>query len=1044
MLKSIMNTAFCPPHFNEKVLKRAKCFQKFINNLHKRLVFIKAGAGFGKTILMGEFYQQLKKKKLWFSIPELYFTLDKFFIYLFYRTLELLESDQKLHWEVDLEQVLLGFLETDKVVSYLINLFEEISQDLYIFIDDLQFVSFKDQERDQRMLQMFFRFVPTNVHFVISSREEFPIPLNKFRLEKQILLLKKEDLILEPDELVEFLHLNEISLIEEQFNWLYQSTEGWIAGVCLSLHHFQELGEVNPQMTLEDYLTEIIADAAEDLRIFLKKTSVIVGIIDPEVCNEFLGIQNSELLLDQLTESYFLTQRYDEAGKVFYRYHQLLKEFFIKQLDEEMIQNYNLELAAIYRDQQLVELEIIHLIRAGQDLQATELLKKDSRRILASSDINLLMEWLDSYKKEEVDPLLEIYRGLLRELKWCHDEALPYYKRAELILRDTENVLDWVKVNICIAGIYRFKAENQKSLQICEMVLPHVPEGESAVLADLYRTMGNAYLGVNLRSKALEYYKTALELSCRIGDLDKESILLNNIALEEYLPDGKIKKAKDALNQAMQNFKKHKNTTGVGFILCNLAYLLFVVNELDTAMPLLAQSEEIFLKGVCSNNIRMIWFLQARVALKQGDLQKAEERLARVEKSLDSCENPQYLAHYALCKGILFYKLGDFAQAEEWFNKADQFVLLLGKGNFIYYEFKIQRIIFFLLSERYQEVIDLGEEILGDIRKETLELVRLETNLLLAIASKKLNRTVSNEITMALNKLECETFKFLKQKYQEFLEPLSKQLFTDKSECPEITDIVSPIQVIFFGNFRIYYSGEWITEKDWTNRKALDVLKYLIIHHDRWVRQEELLDNFWPDSDIEKAKQTLYVALYTIRRQWEPELQKSTESQFLETKRGLCKFYLPEPYWIDLENFGDFANEGLKLYQERRFLKAQEFLREAKKLYQNDLLVENIYDEWTQTLRDKYLEKYLEVLITLSGIEGEIGNFSVAIELLYEALNKNPFLDQVHELIMQFMIQSGNPNNMIQHYQEYSQIYLKELGVEMPKVIQHIYWRGKG
>jgi hypothetical protein len=51
------------------------------------------------------------------------------------------------------------------------------------------------------------------------------------------------------------------------------------------------------------------------------------------------------------------------------------------------------------------------------------------------------------------------------------------------------------------------------------------------------------------------------------------------------------------------------------------------------------------------------------------------------------------------------------------------------------------------------------------------------------------------------------------------------------------------------GNFKVHQNDQWIYR--WTSRKALSVLKYLVVYYPTPISKEVLMDSLWPDADAE-------------------------------------------------------------------------------------------------------------------------------------------------------------------------------------------------
>ena len=1044
MVKSILHTLYCPPQVSKNIFVHEKCLEKMHVGQTKRLVLLKAGPGYGKTNLLAVMYQKIDKPRLWLALPDSTFTYDRFLIHLFFGLLQLFDEKTRANWERVTEDMLIGRYNLDGMVTNLINLALELADHTYIFIDDLHFLRL-DGVKDLQSVHMLLRFLPDKVHLLAGTRNETPFPVNRLRLEEQIVELEEEDLLLNHDDMKKFVSQTGIEIEQPALNWLMQVTDGWIAGICLMLywakeskHAFTEHAHIPP---LHDYLNEIFAQIPTKIREFLLKTCIF-ETISPEICDQYLDITDSQQILDELVEQRLLTYRHEGEGVLSYKYHNILRDFFLSQLDSATRNVYNLRLAEVYRQRGMIEAEITHMIAAGKDQEAIELIKKEAPRIMASSDVNLLHAWLDALEENGAfeDPLLNLYRGNIAEIQGHLEKAQIYYLKAEPGLKAMGDMKNWITVRIQIAGIYWWKEAFHETLKVCEETLPYVNEESKQSLVGLYNLMGSSSIAVKERARGIDYLLKAREFAHQNDDSNGEAWILNNLAFGGYFPQGRLMEAIETYIEALKIFRQIKNKQGTALVFTNLGYIHLIMNELKQAQELFDEAEKIYLEMNNVRSVRSVWILQCNLQLAQRNWVRTKEVLQKIEESLakpSQTSNFQQ-GQFAMTCAMYYREQDVFDKAEEWMAQAGKYLESCADVTYFLLEFRLQAVNLLLKRELYAEAIKVATEVVEEATKEGFELLKTEARLLLAVGHKYEHGNVPNDILKPLSGPLGGQYAFLKQRYAHLEVGIGEILPLNQHNIG-INVIEQPVRIHFLREFLVYNQGKKLSAKDWSNRKALDLLKYLLLQHNNWVRQEDILESFWPESDVERGKQTLYVALYTIRRTWDPDLQKSKESKLIQTKRGMYHIQLPPPYWIDIEAFNDFFTEGMRFHRERRFSKAQEFLLEAKKLYTGDFLPENLYDEWTLTYREDCLQNYLQVLTTLAGIDGDNGDYAGALDLLYQALAKNQFQDSVHELIIRYLLKLGRVNEAIQHFREFDELYEDELGVGMPDEIKALY-----
>jgi LuxR family maltose regulon positive regulatory protein len=80
----IMNFIFKHPQIKEDYLFRDKIINKLIKNKDKKLILLRAPFGYGKTVALSMFYEEIHDKKLWINCPSYLFEFDDFLNHLIY------------------------------------------------------------------------------------------------------------------------------------------------------------------------------------------------------------------------------------------------------------------------------------------------------------------------------------------------------------------------------------------------------------------------------------------------------------------------------------------------------------------------------------------------------------------------------------------------------------------------------------------------------------------------------------------------------------------------------------------------------------------------------------------------------------------------------------------------------------------------------------------------------------------------------------------------------------------------------------------------
>src|SRR5262249_50794772 len=140
--------------------------------------------------------------------------------------------------------------------------------------------------------------LPPQLHLVIATREDPPLPLARFRARGQLTELRATDLRFTSSEAATFLkEAMELNLSAEDVAALETRTEGWIAGLqlaALSVQGQQDTSRFIASFTgshrfvLDYLLEEVLQQQPAPIQHFLLRTSILDRLCGP-LCDTVLG-----------------------------------------------------------------------------------------------------------------------------------------------------------------------------------------------------------------------------------------------------------------------------------------------------------------------------------------------------------------------------------------------------------------------------------------------------------------------------------------------------------------------------------------------------------------------------------------------------------------------------------------------------------------------------------------------------------------------------------------------------------------------------------
>src|SRR5215207_7472200 len=264
-------------------LDRPRLLELLGESLHRKLTLISAPAGYGKTTLLAQWREADKDSLLfaWVSLDE----QDNDPVRLGRHILEALrqaapEEDFGTDVLVGMSVARQRFIETSGPM--LINELAELSQRVVLGLDDYHCIT-KDDSHES--VAFFAEHLPENVHLVLASRSDPPLPLGRLRARGEMNEIRDEQLAFSEEEAAYL--LNEtmgLDIGSDDLGLLLERTEGWPAGLYLASlslqkredkHSFIESFGGSNRYIVDLLGEEVLAGLSEEVREFLLKTSIL-------------------------------------------------------------------------------------------------------------------------------------------------------------------------------------------------------------------------------------------------------------------------------------------------------------------------------------------------------------------------------------------------------------------------------------------------------------------------------------------------------------------------------------------------------------------------------------------------------------------------------------------------------------------------------------------------------------------------------------------------------------------------------------------------
>jgi LuxR family maltose regulon positive regulatory protein len=639
-----------PPSFGARHTPRPRLTEQFLDHDLSRLTLVSAPAGSGKTTLLSEWYLALQDRPTataWLSLDPLDNEPRRFLLHL----VSAIRTAR-----TDIGREALAYLAAnpdalvEDVVDSVVHDFGETNAPIAVFLDDYHEI------RDRTVhaaTDFLIRYAPPNVRFVVGTRKDPPLPVERLRIRGELLEVRWEALRFTLDEARGYLRdACGLGLSEEQVRAFRLRTEGWITG--LQLAAVAMAGAEDPDRLaasftgahrkVADYLlSSAFRRQTAGVRDFLVKTAILDRLAAP-LCDALTGRNDSRQMFGTLESGNLFLFGLDD-DRTWYRYHPLFAEFLRSRLreapQEEIASLY--DRASEWHEKNGFSAEAVRYAIAGSRFErAARLLETAGRELFRRGDFKELRRWIEALPDGTVrrSPVLCALHawalGYLGEL----DAAEERIAGAEREIAKTRPpgrkgvssvatpVAAELRVLRAVLGIIRTDEPDVAGLH--PGIASFFPREEAALRSYASITLGfAARVGGDL-PLAHRYFQKALKESER-GD----SSLVNlnarlNIGIVLHLM-GRANAAEEYFRKSLEVARERlwMRTLGAAFLRYGLALVLHEKNRLGEALTELSQAIELLEAGDAFGFLGMALLERARTQFALGKAELAAADLAQ-------------------------------------------------------------------------------------------------------------------------------------------------------------------------------------------------------------------------------------------------------------------------------------------------------------------------------------------------------------------------------------------------------------------------------
>ena len=394
-----------------------------------------------------------------------------------------------------------GPLPPEVVLTTLINEIAVVHAPFILVLDDYHVIQALPIHQQ---LDFLVEHQPPQMHLVIITREDPPLPLARLRARGQMVEIRQDDLRFSPAECADFLQrVMDLDLTQGDIIALERRTEGWIAGLQLAavsmkgradLSNFVEAFTGSSHYILDYLIEEVFERQPVEAQDFLLKTSILDRMCGP-LCDAVLNRTGSRDLLYRLEHANLFIIALDQT-RTWYRYHRLFAELLRQRLQasDTLFEDELHRLASgWFATQGFIPEAIQHALAASDWNRAAALISDNSVPMLRSGELMTLLGWLKALPNEVIFTRPELCQnyGWALTLTGQLDAADIYLQQAENIAGDDERLLG----PILVARAYHLRVGGDISLAIdyAWRALSILPQADALSRGLAALTLGLAY-----------------------------------------------------------------------------------------------------------------------------------------------------------------------------------------------------------------------------------------------------------------------------------------------------------------------------------------------------------------------------------------------------------------------------------------------------------------------------------------------------------------------------------------------------------------------
>ncbi len=1007
------------------ILPRTRLYDILESNKNSPITFVVSPPGSGKTSLISSYLSERKIPYLWYSIDNGDGDIATFFYYMGMAAQRAIPG-KRAPLPLYTPECAHGVAVFAR--RYFEILFSRIQGSFTFVFDNYQDVPVKSHFHN--VMSYWLSDIPENINIIILSRKGIPPQYSKINVYNRLNVIDWDTIKFTREEVQDLIEQKIVkTLNREEFQFLYEKTNGWAAGLTLYLKDIgqkdfhDQLSDVSSKKDIFAYFArEMFHNFDKEIRGVLLKTSFL-PTLTLKMVERLQGIKKAEYILDRLIKECCFMERYSRDNPI-YRYHPLFREFLLSQakvlLKHDELSRMKHDAAILLEESGNIE-DAVALYREVGDVKSlVPIILKWAPSLVKQGRYQTLSMWLESIPADTLSktPWLVYWMGICL-LPFDSSKSRDYFEKAFHHFRGHDEVagsfLSWAGL---VESIILGRAGLKPLDHLSQVVEQMVKEFEEFPSEDIEAEVARSALRILSFRKpqsfdAKKWLDRVHSIAEKTSDMHQKIETLT--ALAGYLYSvGKFDELEITLEKLQVMVQQHESRPLTRLTLKWLMAAFFNVKSMYEECGKVV-SEGIELAHGLKMKVMEIMLLGhgALSKLKQGELSIGRQHLQKMASSL-SLMKPWEEAFYQYCAAWVFMYENNLSQA---LTHADRCLSLCKEmGN--PWTLSIAHVLKAYLSAAFGKDREAMQHIsrahaLGvQSKNEFTPFICLLTEAFVYLQKDKEGPALQamrkglrigrekgfmNPYMYPKGVLETIASKALEHGIEEtYVKVLIKTNAILPHKHHAIDEVWPwPLKIYTLGRFGLITDGKPVHLGEKVQRKPLQLLKALIAFGGRSVSEERIIDALWPEAYGDAAYTAFKTTLSRLR-----DLLGFEKA--LTVKEGKVTID-PRYCWVDVWTFERLINQIERMWNDRKTVNnLANFIELSQKVYEmytGHFLSEDA-ESWTVSFREHLRSKFLRNIEIIGQLCEQVGDYKNAVKFYQKGIDADDLTEKFYQRLM--------------------------------------------